>query len=312
MAVEQIQKHGRVEAVRRFNRFYTKQIGLLRASLLGSGFSLTEARILFELAHRRDVTATELSGVLGIDPGYLSRVLRRFLNQKLIEKTHSEDDGRQRLLRLADAGREVFATLNSRARNDVGSMLSRLSEENQHRLLNAMSTIEDVLEASPEKPSRYIIRPHQPGDIGWVIHRHGVLYSEEYGWDETFEALVAGILADFIEKFDPKWERSWIAEMDGEIVGSVFAARGDEDVAKLRLLLVEPKARCTGLGTQLVDECIRFTRRVGYRKLSLWTNDNLHAARRIYERAGFQLVDENKHHSYGHDLVGQTWELELR
>jgi DNA-binding MarR family transcriptional regulator/GNAT superfamily N-acetyltransferase len=312
MAVEQTQMQARVEAVRRFNRFYTKQIGLLRAGILGSGYSLTEARVLFELAHRGEVTATELSGVLGIDPGYLSRILRKFQNQGFIEKSHSEGDRRQRLLRLADAGRDVFAMLNSRARNDVESMLNRLSGENQHRLLTAMSTIEDVLEASPEKPSRYIIRPHQPGDIGWVTHRHGVLYSEEYGWDETFEALVAGILADFIKNFDAKRERSWIAEMDGEIVGSVFAARGSDEVAKLRLLLVEPKARGMGLGTHLVDECIRFTRRVGYRKLSLWTNDVLHAARRIYQRAGFQLVEENKHHSFGHDLVGQTWELELR
>jgi DNA-binding MarR family transcriptional regulator/GNAT superfamily N-acetyltransferase len=312
MTVEGNRAHRRVEAVRRFNRFYTKQIGLLRASLLRSGFSLMEARILFELAHRQDATATDLSGDLAVDPGYLSRILRRFQNKGLVEKTHSRDDGRMRLLRLTDAGEEAFATLNSRSRHEVASMLAALSEENQRRLLNAMSTIETVLEASPERPSGYIIRPHQPGDIGWVIHRHGVLYSEEYGWDETFEALVAEILADFAKGYDARRERSWIAEIEGEIVGSVFVVKENEETARLRLLLVEPKARAAGLGTRLVDECIKFARRTGYKKLTLWTNDVLHAARRIYERAGFQLVEEHRHHSFGHDLVGQTWELDLR
>lgn len=312
MDVELSQMHRRVESVRQFNRFYTKQIGLLRASMLRSGFSLMEARILFELAHRQDATATDLTEALGVDPGYLSRILRDFQIKGLLEKVQSQDDGRRHLLRLTEAGSESFAMLNSRARNEVASMLGVLSEEDQHRLLSAMSTIKTVLKASPQKPSRYIIRTHQPGDIGWVIHRHGVVYSEEYGWDDTFEALVAEILADFIKGYDPKYERSWIAEMDGEIVGSVFVAKGSEETAKLRLLLVEPKARGAGLGTQLVDECIRFARRAGYQKLSLWTNDVLHAARRIYERAGFQLVEKNEHHSFGHDLVGQTWELKLR
>lgn len=302
----------RVEVVRRFNRFYTKQIGLLQASLLLSGFSLTEARILFEIAHRHETTASELSSELGVDTGYLSRILRSFEVRALIEKVKDRIDGRQRLLRLVEKGEEAFAMLNSRARNEVEAMLGQLSEENRRRLLKAMTTIEDVLGASPPSPHHYILRSHQPGDIGWVIHRHGVLYSEEYGWDETFEALVAGILSEFIENLDSRHERSWLAEMDGEIVGSVFLTKGSESVARLRLLLVEPKARGIGIGTRLVDECIRFARRAGYETLSLWTNDVLCAARRIYERAGFELIEEVKHRSFGCDLAGQTWELKLQ
>lgn len=304
--------HARVERVRRFNRFYTKQIGLLRGSLLGSGFSLTEARILFELAHHPDNTASQLITELNIDGGYLSRILRSFEDRGLVRKERSDSDGRQRVLRLTDDGRQAFAVLNSRSHKEIEALLDEMSRERQGRLLEAMATIEDLLGATPPTQSHFVLRPHQPGDIGWVVHRHGVLYSEEYGWDETFEALVAGVLANFLKSYDAKRERSWIAELDGEVVGSVFVARRDDDVANLRLLLVEPKARGMGLGTRLVDECVRFARRAGYRRLSLWTNDVLHAARRIYERAGFQLVDEEKHHSFGHDLVGQTWELELR
>jgi DNA-binding MarR family transcriptional regulator/GNAT superfamily N-acetyltransferase len=309
--VPTLQTHTAVERVRRFNRFYTKQIGLLRASLLGSGYSLTEARILLELAHQPDTTASQLSTELGIDGGYLSRILRSFEERGLVQKDRSDADGRQRVLRLTDEGQQVFAALNSRSHNEVESLLEMLSKQHQGRLLDAMETIENLLGAAPAQPSHFVLRPHQPGDIGWVTHRHGVLYSEEYGWDETFEALVAGVLANFIKSYDAKRERSWIAEMDGEIVGSVFVARKDDDVANLRLLLVEPKARGMGLGTRLVDECVRFARRAGYETLSLWTNDVLHAARRIYQRAGFELVEEEKHHSFGKDLVGQTWELRL-
>jgi DNA-binding MarR family transcriptional regulator/N-acetylglutamate synthase-like GNAT family acetyltransferase len=300
------------EAVRRFNRFYTKQIGLLRASMLQSGFSLTEARIVFEIGHRRETNASKLGDELDIDGGYLSRILRNFENRGLIERARCETDGRQRVLRLAENGQEAFATLVSRSRKEVESMLAALSDGDRGRLLDAMSAIEDILGVAPAEAVHYILRPHQPGDIGWVIHRHGVLYSDEYGWDDTFEALVARILGDFVENYDAKRERSWIAEMKGEIVGSVFVAKGSNEEAKLRLLLVEPKARGCGIGSLLVEECIRFARGAGYKNLTLWTNDVLHAARRIYERAGFQLVKEKEHHSFGHDLVGQWWNLKLR
>jgi DNA-binding MarR family transcriptional regulator/N-acetylglutamate synthase-like GNAT family acetyltransferase len=302
----------RIEAVRRFNRFYTKQIGLLRASMLQSGFSLTEARIIFEIGHQGETNASKLGGELDIDGGYLSRILRNFESRGLIERARCEKDGRQRVLRLVENGQEAFATLVSRSRNEVEFMLAALTDEDQGRLLDAMSAVEDILGAAPAEAVRFILRPHQPGDIGWVTHRHGVLYSEEYGWDDTFEALVARILSEFVENFDAKRERSWIAETKGEIVGSVFVAKGSDAEAKLRLLLVDPKARGCGLGTRLVDECIRFARGVGYKNLSLWTNDVLHSARRIYERAGFQLIKEQEHHSFGHDLVGQWWNLELR
>jgi DNA-binding MarR family transcriptional regulator/GNAT superfamily N-acetyltransferase len=302
----------RIEAVRHFNRFYTRQIGLLRASLLGSGYSLTEARLIFELAHRGESTASELSGEFGLDPGYVSRVLTSFERKGLIERGPSPTDARQRVLRLSDDGQEAFATLNARSRNEVEALLGDLTDEDQDRLLTAMAAVEGILSAEPPRPSHYILRPCQPGDIGWVTHRHGVLYSEEYGWDETFEALVAQILSDFVRSHDSKRDRGWIAEVDGDIVGSVFVTGDSNSLAKLRLLLVEPRARGMGVGTRLVDECIRFARRAGYETLSLWTNDVLHAARRIYERAGFRLVDEEKHHSFGHDLVGQTWELKLR
>jgi DNA-binding MarR family transcriptional regulator/GNAT superfamily N-acetyltransferase len=301
----------RVDAVRRFNRFYTKQIGVLHEGLLGSPFSLTEVRVLYELAHREKPTATELGKELGLDPGYLSRILRGFKKRGLVDKTPSEADGRQSLLSLTARGRKTFAPLNARSSNEVAAMLSKLSMVEQSRLIEAMHTIEGLLGARPEQKAPFLLRPHQPGDMGWVVHRHGVLYAQEYGWDEQFEALVAEIVAKFIKEFDPKRERCWIAERDDEIVGSVFLVKQSAKVAKLRLLLVEPKARGLGIGGRLVDECIRFARRVGYRTITLWANDVLHAARHIYEKAGFRLVREEPHHSFGHDLVGETWELEL-
>jgi len=300
-----------VESVRRFNRFYTKKIGVLHEGLLKSPFSLTEARVIYELAHHEKTTATELSHELGLDPGYLSRILRHFNKRGLIDKKRSKTDARQSVLWLTEQGQDAFAMLNSRSRNEVGAMLGELAVTDQNRLVEAMHAIERILGAQPEHKAPYLLRPHQPGDMGWVVHRHGVLYAEEYGWDEHFEALVAGIVAKFIEHANPKKERCWIAEMQGEIVGSVFLVKKSERVAKLRLLLVEPKARGLGIGTRLVNECIRFAKQAGYRKITLWTNDVLHAARLIYEKTGFHLVREEPHHSFGFDLIGETWELVL-
>ncbi len=301
----------RVEAVRRFNRFYTRQIGVLHEGLLRSPFSLTEARVIYELAHRERATASELGAELGLDAGYLSRILRGFQDRGLLAKQPSETDGRQSILSLTEQGREAFATLNARSRAEIETMLKGLSAADQNRLVEAMHIIEELLGARPERRVPYLLRPHRPGDMGWVVHRHGVLYAEEYGWDERFEALVAEIVAKFIANFDPQRERCWIAEREGEIVGSVFLVRRTDGVAQLRLLLVEPKARGLGIGTRLVDECIRFARYAGYGKIVLWTNSVLLAARHIYEKAGFRLVQEEPHHSFGHDLIGENWEREL-
>jgi DNA-binding MarR family transcriptional regulator/N-acetylglutamate synthase-like GNAT family acetyltransferase len=303
--------HQHVEAMRRFNRFYTKQIGVLHERLLRSPFSLTEARVIYELAHHEKMTATELCNELGLDAGYLSRILRSFKKKDLINKELSQTDGRKNLVSLTERGQKAFARLNARSHNEIGAMLSNLSAADQKRLVNTMHTIEGLLGVQPEHKAPYILRSHQPGDMGWVIHRHGVLYAEEYDWDEEFEGLVADIVAKFIQHHNPKQERCWIAEMEGEIVGSVFLIRQSKTVAKLRLLLVEPKARGLGLGTRLVKECVRFARHTGYRKIVLWTNDVLHAARHIYEKTGFRMVRQRPHHSFGHDLVGQTWELKL-
>jgi DNA-binding MarR family transcriptional regulator/N-acetylglutamate synthase-like GNAT family acetyltransferase len=301
----------RIEAVRRFNRFYTKKIGVLHEGLLRSPFPLTEARLIYELAQHEQTTATELCNELGLDAGYLSRLLRSFKKRGLIHKQPSEMDGRQNFVSLTERGQEAFAMLNGRSRSEIGATLRNFSTAEQNRLVEAMHTIEGLLGAQPERKVPYLLRPHQPGDMGWVVHRHGVLYAEEYGWDEQFEALVAAIVAKFVKHYNPKQERCWIAEMDGEIVGSVFLVKKTKTVAQLRLLLVEPKVRNLGIGTRLVTECLRFARQVGYRKIVLWTNSVLIAARTIYEAAGFHLVHEEPHHSFGHDLIGQTWELEL-
>jgi DNA-binding MarR family transcriptional regulator/N-acetylglutamate synthase-like GNAT family acetyltransferase len=301
----------RVAAVRQFNRFYTQKIGVLNEGLLRSPFSLTEARVLYELAHRRRPTAAALCRDLGLDPGYLSRILRSFAKAGLVERTRSGDDRRQRLLTLTAKGRAAFAPLDKRSRREIGDLLKGLSADGQRRLVGAMHTVEGLLGARPDGNPAYRLRAHQPGDMGWVVHRHGALYAQEYGWDDRFEALVADIVARFIRNFDPKTERCWIAERDGDIVGSVFLVRKSTTVAKLRLLLVEPTARGLGIGARMVDECIAFARAAGYRKIALWTNGNLHAARRLYERAGFRKVHSEPHHSFGHDLVGETWELRL-
>lgn len=301
----------RIGTVRQFNRFFTRQIGVLREGLLHSPYPLTDARILFELGQCNQVTASRLGRELGLDAGYLSRILARLEQQGLLEKVRSENDGRQLLVSLTAAGREAFALLDQRSREEVSEMLEDLSEEDQQRLLKAMQTIESVLSNGFKFSEPFVLRPHEPGDMGWVAHRHGVLYAQEYGWDEHFEALVAQIVAEFINNYNPGRERCWIAEMDGEIIGSVFVVQSSETVAKLRLLLVEPKARGLGLGTRLVEECIRFARRRGYQKLILWTNSILLEARHIYKKTGFKLVAEEAHHSFGHDLIGETWELVL-
>src|SRR6266508_3882121 len=258
----------RVADVRRFNRFYTRQIGLLQEGYLKSPFSLSEVRVLYELAHRERPTATELGRDLGLDAGYLSRILRGFQKRGLLKRTQSEDDGRQSHLALTQRGQAAFAPLNTRSRDEIGAMLG----------------------AQPARKVPYLLRPHKPGDMGWVVHRHAALYAQEYGWDERFEALVAGIVKKFIERYDPKRERCWIAEKDGEIVGSVFLVAHSKTVAQLRLMLVEPKARGLGIGTRLGDECVGFAREQGYRKITLWTNSIPLAAPHIYKKAGFRLV----------------------
>jgi len=298
----------RVEVVRRFNRFWTRRIGVLQEGYLESPFSLTGVRVLFELAHREETSASELGEELGLDAGYLSRLLRGFEEDGLIHKRPSEADGRRSILRITERGRETFAPLDARSRGDIGAMLGSLSVADQERLVGAMRTLEGLL-SEPEGP--YLLRPHASGDMGWVVQRHGILYAREYGWDERFEALVAEIVAQFIQEYDPRRERCWIAERDGENLGCVFLVKQWQEIAKLRLLLVEPHARGFGIGTRLVEECIRFARQAGYRKVTLWTNDVLHAARIIYQGVGFRLAHEEPHHSFGHDLVGQTWELEL-
>jgi DNA-binding MarR family transcriptional regulator/GNAT superfamily N-acetyltransferase len=300
-----------VAAVRRFTRFYTRQIGVLQERLLASPFSLTESRVLYELAHRDDLTASALAQDLGLDPGYLSRILRAFADRRLIERTPCEEDARQHRLTLTAAGRRAFAPLDRGSHEQVAAMLAGLNSAQQRRLMGAMRAIESLLDPQPADKPPYILRPHQPGDMGWVVSRHGALYAEEYAWSMEFEALVADIVAAFIKSYDAAGERCWIAEIDGEPVGSVFVVKQSDEIAKLRLLLVEPRARGLGIGRRLVAECIRFARQAGYRTLTLWTNDVLHAARRIYQDAGFMLVQEEPHHSFGQDLVGQNWDLAL-
>ncbi len=309
MADEELLK--RIDAVRQFNRFYTQKIGVLHEGLLSSPFSLTEVRVLYELAHRERPVASEVGKDLGLDPGYLSRILSSFKTKGFIDSKPSEQDGRQSILRLTEKGKTAFAPLNDRARDEIGILLGALNEGDQNRLVQAMESIKNLLSPGPKYKMPYLLRPHQPGDMGWVVHLHGMLYAQEYGWDDTFEALVAGIVAKFIQNFDPKRERCWIAEIDGEIVGSVFLVKESETVSKLRLLIVHPKARGLGIGKRMVNECLRFARQAGYRKTMLWTNNVLLAARHIYETMGFKLVLEEPHHSFGHDLVGETWEMEL-
>jgi len=301
-----------VAAMRRFNRFYTRQIGLLDEGLLNSPFSLTQVRTLYELAQSERTTAAELCRDLGLDAGYLSRILAGFENGGLIAKEDSPLDGRQTLLRLTKKGHKVFEPLNARSNEQVSGLIGTLVPAKQADLIRAMGTIESVLSGGGQRPASYLLRQHRPGDMGWVVYRHGVLYWQEYRCDERFEALVAGIVAEFIEEFDPTRERCWIAEKDGETIGAVFLVKKSATVAKLRLLLVEPSARGLGIGRRLVEECVSFGREAEYKKIMLWTQSELGAARRIYQKAGFKLIAEEKHQSWGRkDLVAETWELKL-
>ena len=311
MASASVQASSPVQTVRRFNRFYTRQIGVLHEGLLQSQFSLAEVRVLFELAHADRLTAREIAEVLGLDPGYMSRMLRGFQARGLVRGTRSQTDARQTLLNLTQKGRETFAVLDRRADTEIEGILSRLASAQQSQLLAAMSTIERLLSGTPNSAVPFILRPPEPGDMGWVVHRHGALYRQEYGYDEQFEALVAEIVAHFIQHLDAKRERCWIAERGGEIVGSVFLVKDSDAIAKLRLLLVEPSARGLGIGKRLVSECVRFARQAGYKKITLWTQSELLAARKLYQDAGFRLVAEKAHHSFSKDLVAETWELAL-
>jgi DNA-binding MarR family transcriptional regulator/predicted GNAT family acetyltransferase len=308
----------RVAAVRNFTRFYTRRIGVLDQRLLHSPFSLTEARVLYELAHHDGLTARDLGGSLGIDAGYLSRILAGFARRGLLARQRSASDGRERRLALTTAGRRAFTPLDSRSNTEVGVMLAAIPDSGQRRLVDAMRTVERLLTpaasatpAAPQPRATYSLRSLRPGDIGWITHRQAVLYHREYGWNEEYEALIAGIMSGFITNFDPARERCWVAERGGEIVGSVFVVKKSGAIAQLRLLYVEPGARGLGIGRRLVDECIRFARQKKYRTLSLWTNSVLISARRIYEAAGFRLMKEEKHRSFGKNLVGQNWDLRL-
>ena len=301
-----------VQTIRRFNRFYTRQIGVLHEHLLESQFSLTEVRVLYELAHREKITAKDLCLDLSLDRGYVSRMLQTFETHGWIISTPSSADRRSLMLSLTAKGRKVFEPLDRRSSNEVAAMLARLAPQQQEKMLSAIRDIESVLAPTDVPPTPYILRQHRPGDMGWVVQRHGALYWQEYHYDGRFEALVAEIVAEFIQHLDPKRERCWIAEKDGMNVGSVFLVRKSDKVAKLRLLLVEPSARGLGIGRHLVDDCVRFAREARYKKIMLWTQSELTAARKIYQGAGFERVDEEKHDSWSRkNLVAETWELNL-
>jgi DNA-binding MarR family transcriptional regulator/GNAT superfamily N-acetyltransferase len=302
----------RVAAVRHFTRFYTPLIGVFEEHYLETPFSLTEGRVLFELAHREAVTATALAADLNLDHGYLSRILRRFGEAGLVAKKRAPDDARQSLITITGKGRKAFAPLNSASRDQVAALLAKLSTADQARVVGAMHQVENLLGARKPAASPIVLRPHRPGDMGWVTSANASLYAQEYGWDISYEALVARITADFIENFDPKRERCWIAEMDGERVGSVFVVRKTDAIAKLRLLIIDPKARGLGLGKRLVDECLRFAKEAGYKSMTLWTQASLLAARGIYARAGFKCTAAEPNHAFGVDLVSETWDIDFQ
>jgi len=300
-----------VSALRTFNRFYTRKIGVLDG-MASSPFSLAEARVLYELAHREQPTATDIRKELGLDAGYMSRILRDFERRRLVTREQSKTDERQRFLSLTAKGRRTFAPLDERSNRDVGAILKVLSSKERKQLLDAVQTVSRLLGDKAEPRTPYLLRLQQPGDMGWIVHRQAILYAEEYGWDETYEALAAEIVAQFIKNYDPKFERAWVAEKDANRVGAVFVAKQSDEIAKLRLLHVEPEARGLGIGKRLVQECVRFARQAGYQKMTLWTQSILDAARHIYKQEGFQVVREEKHHSFGKDLTAETWELNLR
>ena len=300
-----------VEAVRRFNRFYTKRIGVLRRGFLDSPFSLSEARILYEIAHGGGVTSSQIASTLDLDAGYLSRTLRQFEHRGLIIRQTSRDDARASHLRLTPAGRKAFTPLDRRSAADAGAMLRKLAEPGRARLIDAMRAIETLVSPEPAPAPVIAIRTHRPGDLGWMVHRHAVLYAQEYGWLGTFEALVADIAARFLQNYDAARERCWIAEVDGRPSGSVMCVNAGNGVSQLRLLLVEPEARGLGLGARLVAECVAFARATGYKKMILWTQSNLDAAQHVYQKAGFVITKEERHSHFGYALTGREWELYL-
>jgi DNA-binding MarR family transcriptional regulator/N-acetylglutamate synthase-like GNAT family acetyltransferase len=300
-----------VEAVRRFNRMYTQKIGVLSESLLDSDYTLTEVRVLYEIAHQSGPTAADICRALGLDAGYVSRILLRLEGRGLVERSRSTTDKRQSVLALCDAGARVLADLDVRANEETSQLLDGFGDRERARLVSALREVESILGTGDERRESYVLRTHRAGDMGWIVHRHGVLYAREYGWDERFESLVAEIVAKFLREFDPKRERCWIAERNGEIVGSVLVAKESNDVAKLRLLLVEPTARGLGIGNRLVEECVHFARNAGYKKLVLWTNSLLHTARHIYEKTGFRWVGEEEDELFGPGSKAQNWELDL-
>jgi len=304
-------RRDRIAAVRAFNRTYTPAMGLLREGLLESPYTRTEARVIFELAQRDESDAAELGRLLRLDAGYLSRLLARLEAAGALERERSPHDGRRRVVRLTAAGRDAYALLDERSTRDVGRLLSALGDSEQRRLVGAMDAIRAILGPEPTAGAALVLRAPRPGELGWIVERHGALYADEFGWDERFEALVARVVADFAADHEPRREAAWIAELDGAPVGCVLCVRADERTAKLRLLLVEPSARGRGIGARLVDECLRFARRAGYARIVLWTNDVLRSARRIYEAAGFELVDASPHRDFGPELVGQHWAREL-
>ena len=303
----------RISAIRNFNRFYTRAIGTLEEGLLATTLTLPEARVLFEIATRTQPTASEIAAALTLDLGYLSRILRTFADRKLISRKTSPRDARQSHLFLTKTGQKEFATLNRRSSQQVEQMLLPLTPSQQASLVASMATIEAILDPTPAPGQPFILRQHRPGDMGWVIERHGLLYAQEYGWDERFEALVARITADFIDRLDPTRERCWIADRNNERLGCIFLVkdRKSRTTARLRLLLVEPSARGLGLGSNLVRECTQFARNAGYRRITLWTNSVLDAARHIYQNEGYRLVSEDHHNSFGKNLIGQNWQLDL-
>jgi len=300
-----------ITALRRFNRFYTQKIGVLREGLVGTTFSLSEARVLYELAHRERPTAGELGRDLGLDAGYLSRILRGFGKRRLIRRARSRADGRHVHLSITARGRAAFAPLDARSRDDVDAILRPLTPAARAQLVRAMESIERLLGGAPLARASYLLRPLQAGDLGTVVHLHGRIYAEEYGWDARFEALVATVVARFVDRFDGRRERGIIAEKDGEVVGSVFLVQRSRTVAQLRLLIVDPRARGLGIGERLVDECVRFARAIGYRRITLWTQSVLLAARKIYAAKGFRLVRTQRHPGFGTPLLSETWELSL-
>jgi DNA-binding MarR family transcriptional regulator/N-acetylglutamate synthase-like GNAT family acetyltransferase len=311
MPVSGIEEAQRVAAVRRFNRFYTQNLGVLRPGWLDSTFSLTEARVLYEIKQRDGVTASNIARDLGLDAGYLSRILRGFHKNGLIRKDVSPDDGRQSLLSMTARGHKAFDPVERRSERQVGDLLGRLTAAEQDHLISAMRAIETIIVSKPNAESEIILRQPLPGDLGWVVARHGELYALEFGWADNFEGLCAQIVADFVSKYDPKCERCWIAKMEGQNVGSVFLVKDSETVARLRLLLVDPVARGRGLGTRLTSECIRFARTQGYRTITLWTHSVLTAARHIYDRAGFRLTSSEPRRSFGQNVISEHWDLLL-